>query len=170
MLNGKREIHAHCYRQDEILMLLRVCEDFGIKLATLQHVLEGYKVADALAKHGVGASSFSDWWAYKIEAWDAIPGNGPLMQSQGVVVSYNSDDSQLASRLNWEAAKAVKFGALRRRSAEVRHDQPGETVEDRLVRRFAGTGEGRRLRDLERPSPLHLHPLRADLDRGTQVL
>jgi N-acetylglucosamine-6-phosphate deacetylase len=73
-------------------------------------VLEGYKVADAIAKHGAGASTFSDWWAYKIEAWDAIPGNGPLMQSQGVVVSYNSDDSQLASRLNWEAAKAVKFG------------------------------------------------------------
>jgi N-acetylglucosamine-6-phosphate deacetylase len=63
-----------------------------------------------MAKHGVGGSSFSDWWAYKIEAWDAIPGNGPLMHSQGVVVSYNSDNDQLASRLNWEAAKAVKFG------------------------------------------------------------
>jgi len=110
MLKGKRQIHAHCYRQDEILMLLRVCEDFGIRLGTLQHVLEGYKVADAIARHGAGASTFSDWWAYKIEAWDAIPGNGPLMESQGVVVSYNSDDSQLASRLNWEAGKAVKFG------------------------------------------------------------
>ncbi len=110
MVRGKRLIHAHSYRQDEILMLMRVCEEFGIKIATLQHILEGYKVADVMAKHGVGGSSFSDWWAYKIEAWDAIPGNGPLMHDQGVLVSYNSDNSQLASRLNWEASKAVKFG------------------------------------------------------------
>ncbi len=110
MLNGKRLIHSHCYRQDEILMLLRVAEDFGIKIASLQHVLEGYKVADVIAKHGAGASTFSDWWAYKIEAWEAIPGNGPLMHQQGVVVSYNSDNSQLATRLNWEAAKALEFG------------------------------------------------------------
>ena len=91
-------------------MLIRVCEEFGIKIASFQHVLEGFKVADAMAKHGAGGSTFSDWWAYKIEAWDAIPGNGPLMHDQGVVVSYNSDNSQLATRLNWEASKAVKFG------------------------------------------------------------
>jgi imidazolonepropionase-like amidohydrolase len=110
ILKGKRLVHAHSYRQDEILMLVRIAEDFGFTIATFQHVLEGYKVADAIAKHGAGASTFSDWWAYKIEAWDAIPGNGPLMHAQGVVVSYNSDNSQLATRLNWEAAKAVKFG------------------------------------------------------------
>jgi len=110
ILHGKRLIHAHSYRQDEILMLIRVAEEFGIRIATFQHVLEGYKVADAMAKHGAGGSTFSDWWAYKIEAWDAIPGNGPLMHKQGVVVSYNSDNNQLASRLNWEAAKAVKYG------------------------------------------------------------
>ena len=110
MLNGRRLIHSHSYRQDEILMLIRVAEEFGIKIATFQHVLEGYKVADAIAKHGAGASTFSDWWAYKIEAWDAIPGNGPLMHKQGVVVSYNSDNSQLATRLNWEAAKALEYG------------------------------------------------------------
>jgi len=110
IVKNKRLIHSHSYRQDEILMLIRVCEEFGIKIATFQHVLEGYKVADAMAKHGAGGSTFSDWWAYKIEAWDAIPGNGPLMHNQGVVVSYNSDNSQLASRLNWEASKAVKFG------------------------------------------------------------
>ena len=110
MLNGKRLIHSHSYRQDEILMLIRVAEEFGIKIATFQHVLEGYKVAEAIAKHGAGASTFSDWWAYKIEAWDAIPGNGPLMHKQGVIVSYNSDNSQLATRLNWEAAKALEFG------------------------------------------------------------
>ena len=110
IVRGKRLIHAHSYRQDEILMLIRVCEEFGVKICTFQHVLEGYKVADVISRHGAGASTFSDWWAYKIEAWDAIPGNGPLMEKQGVVVSYNSDDSQLACRLNWEAAKTVKFG------------------------------------------------------------
>lgn len=110
ILHGKRLIHSHSYRQDEILMLIRVAEDFGIKVATFQHVLEGYKVADAIAKHGAGASAFSDWWSFKLEAYDAIIGNGPLMHSQGVLVSYNSDDAQLACRLNWEASKAVKFG------------------------------------------------------------
>ncbi len=110
ILEGKRLIHSHCYRQDEILMLIRLCEEFGIRIATFQHVLEGYKVAEAIAKHGAGASAFSDWWAFKIEAYDAIPGNGPLMHSQGVLVSYNSDNSQLATRMNWEASKAVKFG------------------------------------------------------------
>ncbi|MEX0602439.1 MAG: amidohydrolase family protein, partial [Bacteroidota bacterium] len=110
MLNGRRLIHAHSYRQDEILMLIRLAEEFGIRIATFQHVLEGYKVADAIAKHGAGASSFSDWWAYKMEAWDAIPGNGPLMHEQGVLVSYNSDNNQLATRMNWEAAKALPFG------------------------------------------------------------
>jgi hypothetical protein len=91
-------------------MLMRVAEDFGIRVASFEHVLEGYKVADVMAKHGVGGGAFSDWWAYKMEAWDAIPGNGPLMHDQGVLVSYNSDDSQLATRLNWEAAKAIKYG------------------------------------------------------------
>lgn len=110
ILKGKRLVHAHSYRQDEILMLLRVAEEFGFKIATLQHVLEGYKVAKEIAEHGAGASSFSDWWAYKIEAWDAIPGSGPLMHKQGVLVSYNSDNSQLATRMNWEASKALPFG------------------------------------------------------------
>ena len=110
IVKGKRDIHAHGYRQDELLMLMRVAEDFGFRVASFEHVLEGYKIADIMAKHGVAGSAFSDWWAYKIEAWDAIPGNGPLMHQQGVVVSYNSDNDQLASRLNWEAAKAVKYG------------------------------------------------------------
>jgi N-acetylglucosamine-6-phosphate deacetylase len=113
MVKGTRLIHSHCYRQDEILMLLRVAEDFGIRIATLQHILEGYKVADEIAKHGAGASGFSDWWAFKWEAYDAIPGNIPLMHKRGVLVSYNSDDAQLATRLNWEAAKGVEFGLTR---------------------------------------------------------
>lgn len=110
IVKGKRDIHSHAYRQDEMLMLMRVADDFGIKVASFEHGLEGYKIADIMAKHGVAGSTFSDWWAYKIEAWDAIPGNGPLMHDQGVIVSYNSDDDQLATRLNWEAAKAVKYG------------------------------------------------------------
>lgn len=112
ILEGKRLIHCHSYRQDEILTFLRVCEEFHIRVATMQHILEGYKVADVMAKHGVGGSSFSDWWAYKFEVWDAIPYNGALMHEQGVVVSFNSDDAELARRLNGEAAKAVKYGGV----------------------------------------------------------
>jgi N-acetylglucosamine-6-phosphate deacetylase len=110
IVNGTRLIHAHSYRQDEIVALIRVAEDFGIRIATLQHILEGYKVADVIAKHGAGASGFSDWWSYKWEAYEAIPGALPLMHKQGVLISYNSDDSQLATRLNWEAAKGIEFG------------------------------------------------------------
>ncbi len=112
ILKGKRLVHAHSYRQDEILMLLRVAEDFGFRIATLQHVLEGYKIAEAIAKHGAGASTFSDWWAYKFEVYDAIPHNGALMEKVGVVTSFNSDSDELARRLNLEAAKAVKYGGL----------------------------------------------------------
>jgi len=112
ILEGKRLIHSHCYRQDEILALLRTAESFGVKVQTLQHVLEGYKVADEIAAHGAGASTFSDWWAYKLEAWDAIPYNGALLYQRGVVVSFNSDSDELARRLNLEAAKAVKYGGI----------------------------------------------------------
>lgn len=112
ILEGKRLIHCHSYRQDEILMLLRVCEEFGVRVGTLQHVLEGYKVANEIAKHRAGASSFSDWWAYKIEVYDAIPHNGALMWERGVVVSFNSDSNELARRLNTEATKAVKYGGV----------------------------------------------------------
>ncbi|HLF15406.1 MAG TPA: amidohydrolase family protein [Bacteroidota bacterium] len=110
ILEGKRLVHSHSYRQDEILMLMRVAEDFGFRVATFQHILEGYKVADIMAKHGAGGSSFSDWWAYKMEVYDAIPYNGALMNSAGVVVSFNSDSDELARRMNLEAAKAVKYG------------------------------------------------------------
>lgn len=112
ILAGKRLIHCHSYRQDEILALIRTCEEFGIRIATLQHILEGYKVADALAKHGAGGSSFSDWWAYKIEVYDSIPYNGALLHNAGVVVSFNSDDAELARRLNLEAAKAMRYGGV----------------------------------------------------------
>jgi imidazolonepropionase-like amidohydrolase len=113
ILDGKRVVHSHCYRQDEILALIRACEAFGVRIGTFQHVLEGYKVADEIASHGAGASTFSDWWAYKLEAYDAIPYNGALMHERGVLVTFNSDSDELARRLNLEAAKAVKYGGVR---------------------------------------------------------
>lgn len=110
ILEGKRAVHCHAYRQDEILAMIRVADDFGFKVGTFQHVMEGYKVADEIAKHGAGGSTFSDWWAYKFEVRDAIQYNGALMNERGVVTSFNSDDSELARRLNLEAAKAIHWG------------------------------------------------------------
>lgn len=112
VLEEKRYVHAHCYREDEILMLLRVAKEFGFKVQTFQHVLEGYKVADEIAAAGTGASTFSDWWAYKVEAYDAVPYNAALMTRRGVVVSINSDDAAEATHLNQEAAKSIHYGGL----------------------------------------------------------
>jgi imidazolonepropionase-like amidohydrolase len=112
IVNGKRLIHCHSYRQDEVLMLLRVAEEFKIKIGTFQHILEGYKVADEIAKHGAGGSTFADWWAYKWEAWDAIPDNAAMMHSRGVLSSVNSDSGDLARRLNTEAGKSMKYGGM----------------------------------------------------------
>jgi imidazolonepropionase-like amidohydrolase len=112
ILEGKRLVHAHCYRADEILQLLRVAEEMGFRIATLQHVLEGYKVAKEIREHGAGASTFSDWWAYKMEAYDAIPYNAALMVEKGVLVSLNSDSAEEARHLNQEAAKTMKWGGL----------------------------------------------------------
>jgi imidazolonepropionase-like amidohydrolase len=112
IIRGKRLIHCHSYRQDEILVFLRTMEGFGVRVGSLQHVLEGYKVADEIASHGAGASTFSDWWAYKFEVYDAIPYAGAIMHDRGCVVSFNSDSPDHARRLNLEAAKAVKYGGL----------------------------------------------------------
>jgi imidazolonepropionase-like amidohydrolase len=112
IVNGKRLIHCHSYRQDEVLMLLRVADDFKIKIGTLQHILEGYKVADEIAKHGAGGSTFADWWAYKWEAFDAIPDNATMMHGRGVLTSVNSDSGDLARRLNTEAGKSMKYGGM----------------------------------------------------------
>ena len=112
ILTGDRLVHAHCYRADEILQLMRVAEEFGFKIRTLQHVLEGYKVADENDAHGAGASTFSDWWGYKAEAYDAIPHNAALMTERGVLVSINSDSGEEMRHLNQEAAKAMKWGGL----------------------------------------------------------
>ncbi len=112
ILEGKRLVHAHCYRADEILMMIRLAEEMGFKIATFQHVLEGYMVAKEMAAHGAGGSTFSDWWAYKVEAADAIPHNAAIMTRKGVLVSINSDSAEHARRLNTEAAKTIKWGGL----------------------------------------------------------
>ena len=109
VLDGNLRVHSHCYRSDEILMLLRVAERFGVKVRSLQHVLEGYKVAPEIAAHGASVSLFSDWWAYKIEAFDAIPYGARLLQDAGVSVCLKSDDNELMRHLNQEAAKLVKY-------------------------------------------------------------
>jgi imidazolonepropionase-like amidohydrolase len=110
ILNHQRFVTCHSYVQSEINMLMHVADSMHFKLNTFTHILEGYKVADKMKAHGAGASSFSDWWAYKYEVKDAIPYNGALMWEQGITVAFNSDDAEMARRLNQEAAKAVKYG------------------------------------------------------------
>jgi imidazolonepropionase-like amidohydrolase len=110
ILAGKRLIHCHSYRQDEIVMLTHVARDFGFKIGTFQHILEGYKVADYVRDYSGGGSGFTDWWAFKQEVQDAIPAGLPLMQKVGATTSFNSDSNNLARFMNVEAAKAVRYG------------------------------------------------------------
>lgn len=110
ILNSKRFITCHSYVQSEINMLMHVADSMGFTVNTFTHILEGYKLADKMKKHGVGGSTFSDWWAYKFEVNDAIPYNAALLNEMGVVTAINSDDAEMGRRLNQEAAKAVKYG------------------------------------------------------------
>jgi imidazolonepropionase-like amidohydrolase len=112
ILRGERHISCHSYVQSEINMLMKLADRMGFKVNTFTHILEGYKVADKMAEHGVGGSTFSDWWAYKYEVKDAIPYNAAIMHSQGVTVAINSDDREMSRRLNQEAGKTVKYGGL----------------------------------------------------------
>lgn len=112
ILQGKRLVHIHSYRADEILMFARLSQEFGFKIGAYQHVLEGFKVAKEIAEVQAGASTFADWWGYKAEAFDAIPQNAAMMLRQGVLVSLNSDSNDLGRRLNTEAAKAMRYGNL----------------------------------------------------------
>jgi imidazolonepropionase-like amidohydrolase len=112
ILNGERFISCHSYVQSEINMLLKVAEKFNFRINTFTHILEGYKVADKMAAHGVGGSTFSDWWAYKYEVNDAIPYNAAIMHNAGVTVAINSDDREMSRRLNQEAAKTIKYGGM----------------------------------------------------------
>lgn len=118
ILNGERFISCHSYVQSEINMLMKVAEAFNFKINTFTHILEGYKVADLMKKHGVvGASTFSDWWAYKYEVNDAIPYNAAIMNNVGLTVAINSDDGEMIRRLNQEAAKTVKYGNVSEQEA-----------------------------------------------------
>jgi imidazolonepropionase-like amidohydrolase len=112
VLRGKIDIHSHCYRADEIVMLARLCEEFGIKVHTFQHTLEGYKVAPEIKGHGANASILPDWWSYKWEAYDAIPFNAAVMTRRGIVVSIHSDSNEHARRFYQEAGKMMKYGDL----------------------------------------------------------
>lgn len=112
VLEGKRFVHAHCYRADEILMLINLADEFGFKIRTFQHALEGYKVAKEIARHGAGGSLFADSWAYKIEAYDSIPYAAAIMTRAGVIVSVNSDSDERIRRLNIDAAKMMRYGDL----------------------------------------------------------
>ena len=110
ILNGERFVSSHSYVQSEINMLMKVAESFDFRINTFTHILEGYKLADKLKEHGAGASTFSDWWAYKYEVKDAIPYNAAIMYDAGLTVAINSDDGEMSRRLNQEAAKSVKYG------------------------------------------------------------
>ena len=112
ILEGKRYVHAHSYRADEMLMLLTLADELGFKVKTLQHGLEGYKIAPEIAKSGAGLSTFADFWSYKIEAYDAIPYNVAIAMSKGVLTTINSDDDGRIRRLNIDAAKMMKYGGL----------------------------------------------------------
>jgi imidazolonepropionase-like amidohydrolase len=112
ILNQKRFITCHSYVQSEINMLMHVADSMGFKVNTFTHILEGYKVADKMKAHGVGASTFSDWWAYKMEVKDAIPYNAALLTQMGITTAINSDDAEMGRRLNQEAAKTIKYGGM----------------------------------------------------------
>jgi len=110
IMEGDIRVHAHSYRADEILMLMRIAERHGFTIETFTHVLEGYRVADEMAEHGAAGSTFSDWWQYKLEAYDAIPYNAALMHEAGVLTAINSDIPWLQSFMHLEIAKPVKYG------------------------------------------------------------
>ncbi len=112
VLDGKRLVHAHGYRSDEHLNLMLLADEFGFKVATLQHGLEAYKIASEIAKHGTGVSIFTDSWSYKLEAYDAIPYDAYILWKNGVVVSINSDSDERMRRLNLDAAKVEKYGGV----------------------------------------------------------
>jgi imidazolonepropionase-like amidohydrolase len=112
IINKERFISCHSYVQSEINMLMKVADKFNFNINTFTHILEGYKVADKMKKHGVGASTFSDWWAYKYEVLDAIPYNAAILANQGITVAINSDDREMSRRLNQEAAKTIKYGGM----------------------------------------------------------
>ena len=117
VLRGDRLAYVHGYRADEMMMMIRLADEFGFKINSFEHALEGYKIAKEMAAHGVVGSTFADSWAYKAEAWDAIPYNAAVMTRKGVLAALNSDSAERARRLNQEAARAMKYGGLNEQEA-----------------------------------------------------
>lgn len=110
IIDGKILVHCHSYRADEILMLARVFEEYGIENYTFQHANEAFKVAPELAEYGAHASIFADWWAYKFEVYYSTAYSASILNENGVVTSINSDSNELIRHLNHEAAKAMRYG------------------------------------------------------------
>ncbi|HEX8926832.1 MAG TPA: amidohydrolase family protein, partial [Terriglobales bacterium] len=110
VLRGKLLVQIHCYRADEMLTEMEMAREFGYKVRAFHHALEAYKIADVLAKEGVAIATFSDWWGYKYEAWDAIPWNAAMSMKKGVRVAIKSDSDDYIRRLNQEAAKTMRYG------------------------------------------------------------
>ena len=166
ILGGEIWVHSHCYRADEMLRLLAVAEDYGFRIATLQHVLEGYRVAQEMVAHGVGGSTFSDWWAYKKEAYDAIPHNAAMMHNAGVLASLNSDSADVIRYLNLEAAKTMRFGGLTANEAlRLVTINPAKQIGRDDPRRFHRSRQGRRHRGIRPASAGHLREMRTHRHR-----
>jgi imidazolonepropionase-like amidohydrolase len=117
IMEGRIRVHAHSYRSDEIVMLMRVAERYGFRIDAFTHVLEGYRVADEMARHGASASTFSDWWMYKLEAFEATPWNAAIMHDKGVLTSLNSDIPWLQASMLYEMQKPVKYGGVSKQDA-----------------------------------------------------
>jgi hypothetical protein len=148
-------------------MLLRVADRFGVKVKSLQHVLEGYKVAPEIAAHGASVSLFSDWWAYKIEAFDAIPYAAKLLKDAGASVCLKSDDNELMRHLNQEAAKLVKYcGFTPEEALHAITLNPAKQLGPGVAARHGRGRQGRGPRHLQRPPAQLLRPLRDDAGRG----
>ena len=170
ILNEERFVTCHSYRQDEINMLMHVADSLGFRLNTFTHILEGYKVADKMAEHGAGGSSFSDWWwAYKYEVKDAIPYNGAVLHNQGVVTAFNSDDAEMARRLNQEAAKAYKYGRVPEEEALKFVPQPSQAPAHRPQDRLSEARQRRRRGGVVGPPFEHQRQGRTNL-RGRHPL
>ncbi len=110
VLDGKLLVHVHCYRADEMMHMIEIADQFKFKIASFQHSLEAYKVADILAKRNIAAATWADWWGFKVEAWKGIPWNASYLVSKGVIVNMHTDSSDLVQRMNVEAEKTLKYG------------------------------------------------------------
>jgi imidazolonepropionase-like amidohydrolase len=110
VLNGKLLVHVHCYRADEMMRMIEIADEFKFKIASFQHSVEAYKVADILAQKKIAAATWADWWGFKLEAWNAIPWNAAYLVSKGVIVNMHSDSADIVQRLNVEAEKTLKYG------------------------------------------------------------